>query len=190
MTGPARPVVLSVNVGRPREVLDGERTVLTGIWKAPAPGRIRVNRLNLEGDGQADLRVHGGVDKAVYAYPSEHYRAWATELGRDDLGWGSFGENLTLAGLLEAQVHEGDVLRIGSAEFTVTTPRQPCFKLGIRLATTAVIRRMWETGRCGFYLAVTREGDVGAGDEVALQRAPAAPSIAEQFAARRPAAPG
>ena len=185
----SEPSIVSVNVGRPREVADGERIVRTAIWKAPVAGRVRVARLNLEGDGQADLRVHGGPDKAVYAYPSEHYVAWAAELERTDLGWGSLGENLTLRGLSETDVHAGDTLRIGSAVFTVTTPRQPCFKLGIRLGTNAVIRRMWETGRCGFYLAVTREGDLGAGDAITCERGPGERSIAEEFAFRRPATP-
>ncbi len=184
--GPGLPLVMSVNVGLPRPLVAGERVVQSGIVKTSVPGRVHAARLGLTGDGQADLRVHGGEAKAVYAYPGEHYAFWREDLGRDDLDWGAFGENLTLCGIAEADVHEGDVLRVGSARFVVTTPRQPCFKLAARMGTSAVIRRMWETGRCGFYLAVAQEGEVGAGDVVALERGAGAVSIADAFAGRRP----
>ena len=183
---PSMPHVVSVNVGRPREIADGDRVVRTAIFKSPADGTVRVGRLNLDGDGQADLKVHGGEAKAVYAYPAEHYGPWAEDLGRTDLGWGAFGENLTLRGLLERDVHEGDVLRIGSAAFVVTTPRQPCFKLALRLGTKDVVARMWETGRCGFYLSVAAEGEIRAGDAVALERGGGAVDIGTAFAHRRP----
>lgn len=191
MTGGAAhtelPLVVSVNVGLPRPLAAGERVVQSGIVKTPVPGRVHAGKLGLAGDGQADLRVHGGEGKAVYAYPSEHYAGWRGDLGRDDLDWGAFGENLTLRGIAEADVHEGDVLRVGSAQLVVTTPRQPCFKLAARMGTSTVIRRMWETGRCGFYLAVAQPGEMGAGDVVALERCGGAVSVAAAFAARRPA---
>jgi MOSC domain-containing protein YiiM len=158
--------VLSVNVGLPREVdRDGER-VETSIFKAPVEGRVRVRKLNLDGDRQSDLTVHGGPEKAVYAYPAEHYAPWRAELPGVDLPFGAFGENLTTEGLLEDSVRIGDRLRAGSAEFVVTQPRMPCFKLGIRFGSSEIIRRFAESGRSGFYLSVAREGDVGAGDPV------------------------
>ncbi len=124
--------LLSVNVGLPREIEWKEKIVRTSIFKAPVPGRVRVAKLNLEGDQQSDLTVHGGVDKAAYAYPSEHYPFWRREFPGMDLPWGVFGENFTTEGLLEETVHIGDHFRIGSAQFMVTQPRMPCFKLGIR----------------------------------------------------------
>ncbi len=190
MTGgsPGPPVIVSVNVGMPRPLAAGDRVVQSGIVKRSVPGRVHAGKLGLAGDGQADLRVHGGEAKAVYAYPGEHYAPWREDLGRDDLDWGAFGENLTLRGIAEADVHAGDVLVVGSARLVVTTPRQPCFKLAARLGTNAVIRRMWETRRCGFYLAVAQEGEIGAGDAVVLERAGGARSVADEFAERRPAA--
>jgi MOSC domain-containing protein YiiM len=125
-------------------------------------------KLNLEGDRQADLSVHGGADKAVYAYPSEHYAYWRKELPGMDFPWGAFGENLTTEGLLEETVHVGDRLRAGSVEFVVTQPRMPCFKLGIRFDRRDMVKRFLRSGRTGFYLAVLREGDVAAGDAVGL----------------------
>src|SRR5438128_4562282 len=124
--------LISVNVGLPREVIWKGKTVTTGIFKEPVKGRVMLRALNLDGDRQADLTVHGGPDKAVYAYPSEHYAFWRTELPEDELSWGAFGENLTLAGWLEGEVHIGDRFRIGTAALIVTQPRMPCFKLGIR----------------------------------------------------------
>jgi len=124
--------LLSVNVGLPREIEWKGKIVRTSIFKAPVLGRVRVAKLNLEGDQQSDLTVHGGVDKAAYAYPSEHYPFWREQLPGMKLPWGVFGENFTTEGLLEETFHIGDRLRIGSAEFMVTQPRMPCFKLGIR----------------------------------------------------------
>jgi len=129
---------------------------------------VNVGKLNLEGDRQADLTVHGGVDKAVYVYPAEHYPFWREELPGMALPPGAFGENITTEGLLEDTVHIGDRLRIGSAEFAVTQPRMPCFKLGIRFGRGDMVRRFLRSGRTGFYLAVTREGEVAAGDEITL----------------------
>ena len=160
--------LVSVNVSRPRTVEWQGQEVLTGIFKEPVKGRIRVTRLNLDGDGQADLRVHGGEDKAVYAYPAEHYAAWSAELGRP-LPYGQFGENLTLEGLQEDRVFVGDVLRIGSVLFQVSQPRTPCFKLGIRMQDDAFPRRFLESGRSGYYLRVLEEGKLEAGDPVHLE---------------------
>lgn len=160
--------VISVNVGLPREVAFRGETVETSIFKDPVDGRVRVRRLNLDGDKQSDLTVHGGAEKAVYVYPSEHYAFWREQLPGVDLPWGSFGENLTVDGLAEDRVQIGDVLEIGSASFAVTQPRMPCFKLGIRFGRMDMVKRFLESGRSGFYLSVSREGEVGAGDAIAL----------------------
>ncbi len=160
--------VVSLSVGLPRQVEWHGRTVLTSIFKAPVDRRLRVTMLNLEGDEQSDLTVHGGVEKAVYAYPSEHYEYWGRELPQEDLPAGVFGENLTTEGLLEADVRIGDRLRVGSAEFVVTQPRLPCYKLGIRFGRPDILKRFLHSGRTGFYFAVTREGEVGAGDPIEL----------------------
>jgi len=138
--------------------------VRTSIFKAPVSGRVRVTELNVEGDGQSDLSVHGGVDKAVYAYPSEHYAYWRRELPQMDFPWGAFGENLTTEGLLEDQVHIGDRFRVGTVELAVTQPRMPCFKLGIRFNRPQMVKQFLRSGRTGFYFAVIREGEIGAGD--------------------------
>ena len=160
--------LLSVNVGLPREIEWKGKLVRTSIFKAPVPGRVRVSQLNLEGDQQSDLSVHGGIDKAVYAYPSEHYSFWRKELPGMDLPWGVFGENLTTEGLLEEAVHIGDRFRVGSAEFAVTQPRMPCFKLGIRFDRPDIVKRFLQSGRSGFYFAVLKEGEVTAGDSIEL----------------------
>ena len=159
---------MSVNVGLPREIEWKGKIVRTSIFKAPVQGRIRVAKLNVEGDQQSDLTVHGGVDKAVYAYPSEHYPFWRREFPGMDLPWGVFGENLTTKGLLEDTLHIGDRLRIGSSEFVVTQPRMPCFKLGIRFNRPDMVKRFLQSGRSGFYFAVLKEGEVGTGDSMEL----------------------
>ena len=159
--------LLSVNVGLPRELEWNGRTVRTSIFKAPVPGRVRVGKLNLDGDEQSDLTVYGGVDKAIYVYPSEHYAFWRGDLPNIDLSWGAFGENFTTEGPLDDKaVHIGDRFRIGSAEFVVTQPRMPCFKLGIRLDHPDIIKRFLHAGRNGFYLAVTQEGEIAADDAI------------------------
>ena len=160
--------LVSVNVGLPREVASRGRTVLTSIWKNPVEGRVWVGRLNVAGDQQSDLSVHGGPEKAVYAYPSEHYAYWRRELPGTDLPWGAFGENFTTEGLREDASRIGDRLRVGSAEFTITQPRMPCYKLGVRFSRDDMVKRFLQSGRTGFYLAVLREGDVGAGDAIEL----------------------
>jgi len=160
--------LISINVGLPREVEWRGKVVRTSIFKAPVSGRVRVSSLNVQGDRQSDLSVHGGADKAVYAYPSEHYASWRNELPGMDFPWGAFGENLTTQGLLEDKVHIGDRFRAGSAEFIVTQPRMPCFKLAIRFNRPDIVKRFLRSGRAGFYLAVVQEGDIGAGDSLDL----------------------
>lgn len=158
--------VVSVNVGLPRLVRWNGREVTTGIFKKPVEGRIPLRRLNLEGDRQADLSVHGGAAKAVYAYPLEHYAFWREELG-DELALGAFGENLTVDGLpLEQDIAVGDRFRIGTAELVVSQPRLPCYKLGLRFGRRDMVKRFLASRRTGYYLAVDAQGSVGAGDRV------------------------
>ena len=158
--------VVSVNVGKPQVVLWNEKSVLTGIFKESVTGRISVRQFNLDGDGQADLSVHGGATKAVYAYPAEHYPYWRREYPDMDFPPGMFGENLTVEGLDEDSLHIGDRLRIGTAELIVTEPRMPCFKLGVRFGRMDIVKRFLDSRKSGFYLAVKREGEVGAGDVI------------------------
>jgi MOSC domain-containing protein YiiM len=160
--------VLSVNVGLPREVQWRAEAVETAIFKAPVSGPVAVTRLNLAGDRQADLSVHGGPDKAVYAYPAEHYEYWREELPNVALPWGAFGENLTVEGIPEADLRVGDLLRIGSAELVVTQPRLPCYKLNARFHRPDMVKRFLRSGRTGFYLAVLKEGHLSAGDAIEL----------------------
>jgi MOSC domain-containing protein YiiM len=160
--------ILSVNVGLPRELTWQGKLVTTGIFKEPVKGPVMLRTLNLDGDGQADLTVHGGVSKAVYAYPSEHYAYWRTELRDVDLPWGMFGENFTIEGLREEAVYIGDRFRIGEAEVMVTEPRMPCYKLGIKFGRADIIKRFLASRRSGFYFAVDREGMVGVGNSIEL----------------------
>jgi MOSC domain-containing protein YiiM len=146
-------------------LLNGEE-VSTGIFKAPVKKRVRMRKLNLEGDQQADLSVHGGANKAVYAYPSEHYPFWKKELPEEDFPWGAFGENLTTSGLLESAVCIGDRFTIGTAEVVVTQPRLPCFKLNLKFDRDDMVKRFLASHYTGFYFRVLREGEVGAGDEI------------------------
>ena len=158
--------LISINIGLPREITHGGQTVTSGIFKEPVAGPVRLGRLNLEGDGQADRRVHGGADKAVYVYPFEHYAFWAGELGRDDFSHGQFGENFTTRGLLEDGVCIGDVFEIEETRVQVTQPRTPCFKLGIRMAEENFPARFTAANRTGFYLRVLEEGMIAAGDAI------------------------
>jgi MOSC domain-containing protein YiiM len=160
--------LVSLNTGVPREVIWHGRSVTTAIFKQPVAGRVAVRKLNLDSDRQADLTVHGGAYKAVYCYPLAHYDYWKKELPGKELPMGMFGENFTIDGLLENSVHLGDQLSVGSAEVVVTQPRLPCYKLGVRFGSDDMVRRFLASGRTGFYLAVTREGEVGAGDEIKL----------------------
>jgi MOSC domain-containing protein YiiM len=172
--------VLSVNVGLPREVIWRGRAVTTGISKEPVAGPVRIRTQNLDGDRQADLRVHGGLSKAVYAYPSEFYELWSRERPELDLGPGRFGENLTTEGLLDDDVSVGDRFRVGTAELVVTQPRLPCFKLGITIGRDEFVTEFLARGLLGFYCAVAREGVVEAGDAiVASSRDPRAFRVTE-----------
>jgi MOSC domain-containing protein YiiM len=158
--------VLAVSVGRPREMQWRGHGVKTSIFKTPISRRVYVTRDNVEGDEQSDLSVHGGPEKAVYAYPAEHYDFWRRELPDEELPWGAFGENLTTEGLLEDEVWIGDRYRVGTTELVVTQPRMPCYKLAVRFGRPDVVKRFLKSRRSGFYLAVEREGDIGAGDVI------------------------
>jgi MOSC domain-containing protein YiiM len=162
--------LISINVGRPRLVMRAGETVSTAIFKTPVHGRLMLRTLNLDGDRQADLNVHGGPTKAVYAYPSEHYEFWRRELPDTELAWGVFGENFTTEGLTESVVRIGDQFSIGEAVVMVTEPRMPCYKLGIRFGRSDILKRFLASGLTGFYLAVVQEGAVGAGDQINLIR--------------------
>src|SRR4030095_5186157 len=160
--------IVSVNVGAPSEVTWQGKLVTTGIFKEPVNTPVMMRTLNLDGDQQADLTVHGGVSKAIYAYPSEHYSYWRTELPGNDLPWGMFGENFTTEGLLEENVYIGDRFKIRETEVMVTEPRMPCYKLGIKFGRPDIIKRFLASRRTVFYLAVAREGFVSAGDAIEL----------------------
>lgn len=156
--------IVSLNVGLPRTILWRDREVTTGIFKQPARGPLALRRFNLQGDGQADLQNHGGKEKAIYAYPSEHYEFWAAELPGIEWRWGMFGENLTTEGLYEEDAHIGDQFRVGTAVLTVSQPRLPCYKLGLRLGRDDIVKRFLESGRSGIYFSVWEEGRVDSGD--------------------------
>jgi MOSC domain-containing protein YiiM len=175
MSAPGHPRVLSVNVGDVRTVEWRGRPVTTAIWKSPVEGRVDVRGVNLVGDDQADRRVHGGADKAVYAYAVEDYDWWATSTG--PLAPGTFGENLTTAGVDLTACRIGDRWQVGSAVLEVAQPRQPCFKLGIRMGDDAFPGRFAAAGRPGAYLRIVAPGDVGAGDEIRVEAADA-PAVA------------
>ena len=159
--------LLSVNVSMPREIEYKGKTELTGIFKEPVDHRVALRTLNLDGDGQADLVGHGGAYKAAYAYSIENYDYWGRELDRSDFTHGQFGENFTVEGMLEDDVHIGDVFRVGSALVEVTQPRVPCYKLGVKMGQARFPKVFLASCRVGFYLRVLEEGEVGAGDEFA-----------------------
>jgi MOSC domain-containing protein YiiM len=158
--------LLSLNVGRPRQVDTARGPVLTAIWKSPVTGRVPLKRFNIEGDQQADLKVHGGENKAVYLYPSEHYAFWRGELPGMDLSPGMFGENLTTEGIDEREVQIGDRFRIGTAILQVSQPRMPCFKLALKFGRPDMVKRFWRSGRSGIYFSIVEEGELAAGDEI------------------------
>jgi MOSC domain-containing protein YiiM len=160
--------LISVNVGLPRVVMNNGDPLSTEIFKEPVAGRVMLRTLNLDGDRQADLSVHGGPSKAVYVYPSEHYDYWKRELPEMKLAWGMFGENFTTAGLFESELNIGDKFQLGSAVVMVTEPRMPCYKLGIKFGRSDIVKRFLASERTGFYLAVLQEGKVGAGDQIEL----------------------
>lgn len=164
--------IVSVNVGMPREVSWHGGIVTTGIFKEAVAGRVVLRKLNLDGDRQADLNVHGGEHKAVYCYPLPHYDYWKKELQGRELPMGVFGENFTIedrgGGSWEETIHLGDRFSLGTAEVAATQPRMPCYKLGVRFGSDDMPKRFLASGRTGFYLMVLREGEVGAGDEMKL----------------------
>lgn len=172
--------ILTVSVGLPKIVEYHGEPVVTAIFKENVEGKISVGEFNLAGDAQADLRVHGGYSKAVYFYPSEHYEFWRREFPEMDLPFGMFGENLTSEGVTEKNVFVGDRLKIGTAEFIVTEPRQPCFKLGIKFGRSDIIRKFAKSGRSGFYVAIAKTGELAAGDRIEiLEREQSETSIAD-----------
>ena len=171
-------------MGLPRLVEYSGEPVATAIFKLPVTGKVPVGQFNLEGDRQADLSVHGGPSKSVYVYPSEHYPFWRDELPDAELPWGVFGENLSTTGLLETEVRSGDRLRIGTAEFEVTTPRYPCYKLGIRFGGKDILRRFMKSGRSGFYLTIKKTGELEANDTIVLLSTGSGLSIADVFIER------
>jgi MOSC domain-containing protein YiiM len=162
--------LISLNVGVPRQVTFRSELVTTGIFKEPIHHRTKLRKLNLDGDKQADLTVHGGVDKAVYSYPEEHYRFWQKELPDMYLSWGMFGENFTTEGLFEDNVNIGDQFQIGTARVIATQPRMPCYKLGVKFGRMDIIKRFLASGLTGIYFKVLQEGEVGAGDVIELIR--------------------
>src|SRR5215469_13469791 len=159
-------VIVSVNVGLPQDVAWQGRTVRTAVWKKPVTGRIFAGRLNLDGDGQADLRAHGGEQRALLVYQLDSYRYWASYLGRSDFVHGNFGENLTVEGLADNEVCIGDRFRIGGAVVEVSQPRDTCYRVGIRLNQPEIPALLVAHRRPGFYLRVLQEGEIGAGDRV------------------------
>lgn len=158
--------LLSINVALPRGISHRGKEVMTGIYKEPVKGSVKVGKLGLEGDAQADLENHGGIYKAVYSYPFEHYTHWSHELGRNDFAFGQFGENLTVTGLSEDNVHIGDVFRIGTALLEVTQPRVPCFKIAHKMGLPEFPKVFTASGRTGFYHRVLEEGEMSAGDAI------------------------
>lgn len=172
--------IVSLNVGLPREVAWRGTVTTTGIYKQPVGGRVTLRKLNLDGDRQADLTVHGGEYKAVYCYPLVHYDYWREELPGQELPMGVFGENFTTDGLQEDSVHLGDQFSVGSAEVFVTQPRLPCYKLAVRFQADEMVKRFFASRRTGFYLGVAREGEVGSGDEIrAIARDPNGVAVSE-----------
>ena len=172
--------IISVNLGLPRRVLHHDREVITSIFKSPVTDPVMLRFLNLEGDRQSDLRVHGGRHKALYAYPFEHYDYWRDQLPEADLSWGNFGENLTTEGLHEQDTLIGDVYRVGAATVKVTQPRMPCYKLGIRFGRDDMLKRFLASGRSGIYFSVVQEGLVDRGDVIEkISSAPEGISIAD-----------
>ena len=173
--------LLSINVSKPKPIQYGNKTIHTGIFKEPVSGPVMLRRKNIEGDGQGDLRVHGGTYKAIYGYPYEHYTYWQQELQREDLTYGQFGENLTVEGLLEEFVHIGDVFQIGSTvKLQITQPRVPCFKLAHKMGLPEFPKQFLASRRVGFYFRVLAEGEITAGDTILrIERAAEPMSVTE-----------
>jgi MOSC domain-containing protein YiiM len=178
-------IVVSVNVGQPEPLVYREHTHTSAIRKRPVSGPVEVGPESLVGDAVGDRQVHGGPQKAVYAYPVEHYDPWRAELGEVELPFGSFGENLTIEGVLEHDVRIGDVLGVGTAEFGVSRPRFPCLKLNARFQREDMISRMLSNERSGFYLTVRRTGTLRAGDRIRrVATDQNAPSVRDDFRRR------
>ena len=173
--------LLSINISRPKPIQYGGKTVQTGIFKEPVSGTIMLREKNIDGDGQGDLRVHGGTYKAIYGYPFEHYAHWQQALQRGDLTYGQFGENLTVEGLLETSVYIGDVFQIGSTvKLQITQPRVPCFKLAYKMGLPEFPKQFLESRRVGFYFRVLEEGEIAAGDAITrIEVASASMSVTE-----------
>jgi MOSC domain-containing protein YiiM len=172
--------IVSVNVGTPRVVQRGDNQILTGIFKSPVQGPVMVRTLNLDGDKQADLKVHGGVYKAVYAYPAEHYPFWGSIYPELELPWGMFGENLTTVGMMESSMYIGDQFRVGTAILQVAQPRMPCYKLAAKFDDDEIIETFISSGRSGVYFSVVKEGQLQTGDNMELvHRDPARFSISD-----------
>lgn len=172
--------LLSVNVSQPKEVPFGKKTLSTGIYKDPINERVMLRTLNLDGDGQADLNAHGGIYKAAYVYPYEHYAYWSQTVDTVEFNYGQFGENFTTEGMLETEINVGDVYRVGKALVQVTQPRVPCFKLAHKMGIPTFVKTFLQANRPGFYLRVIEEGEVGAGDTIELVKAdPIGMSVAE-----------
>src|SRR4051812_2025612 len=175
--------VVAISVGGPRAVVWRGRPVTTSIFKTPTTRRLHVGKNNVEGDEQSDLSVHGGFEKAVYAYPAEHYDFWRRELPDIELPWGAFGENFTTQGLLEHDVFIGDRFQVGTAELVATQPRMPCYKLAIRFDRADIVKRFLESKRSGFYFSVSKEGEAIAGVSIErLERDERALSVADVVA--------
>jgi len=160
--------LISLNVGLPRQVNFRGEVVNTGIFKEPIQRRVKLRKLNLDGDKQADLTVHGGIDKAVYSYAKEHYEFWRKDLQDVSLSWGMFGENFTTEGMFEESVNIGDTFQIGTTRVIATQPRMPCYKLGVKFGRMDIIKRFLASGLTGIYFKVLQEGEVGVGDEIKL----------------------
>jgi MOSC domain-containing protein YiiM len=185
------PTLISVQTAPARRVQINGRIVLTAIHKQPVTGAVALGPLGLAGDEQADLSVHGGLDKAVYAYPSEHYAFWRAARAQaglcaidDALPWGSVGENLTLQGLLETEVWLGDLLEFDACGLRVTLPREPCYKFNAAMGYSGAGRDMAQQACCGFYLAVTRPGQLSQGESCSLVPGPRRVSLVESFNAK------
>ncbi|RKU34760.1 MOSC domain-containing protein [Candidatus Poribacteria bacterium] len=165
--------LLSINVSKPKPIQYGGKTIRTGIFKEPVSGTVMLREKNIDGDGQGDLRVHGGTYKAIYGYPFEHYTHWQQELQRDDLTYGQFGENLTVEGLLEETARIGEVFQVGSTvKLQITQPRVPCFKLAYKMGLPEFPKQFLESRRVGFYFRVLEEGEITAGDAIVCVESP------------------
>lgn len=159
--------LLSINVSKPKPFTYNGKIIYSGIFKEPVSGTVMLREHNIDGDGQGDLKVHGGTYKAIYGYPYEHYSHWKNELQRDDLSYGQFGENLTVSGMLEEEIHIGDVFQFGSdVKLQITQPRVPCFKLGYKMELPEFPKQFLESRRVGFYFRVLTEGKITAGDTI------------------------